>query len=177
MGVLHQLLVASILALAVVGCGPLTSPMPPRLDDNAQKDADASWNSAFTPADRLDHQALLDAFLISQAYQIGVDRLTMRSEKKLDSGMLTMEINFDRANPALDRFEVTLINPAGQQIRHELFTRADVEKTQAELFPPPLAPGANEAQQKVWARQNELATKRLEFVKNLLPNLDNDKKK
>jgi hypothetical protein len=171
-----RVIVASILGIAVAGCGPLSSPMPPRLDDNAQKNADKSWNDAFTPADRLDRQTLMDAFLVSQAYQTGVDRLTMRSEKKLDSGMLVMEIHFDRAKPDVDRFEVTLHNPAGQQIRHETYSRADVERTQTELSPPALGPGATEAQQKEWARQNELAAKRLEFVQNLLPRLEKDKK-
>src|SRR5580704_11271686 len=79
MRVIHQAVVAGILVLALGGCGPLSSPMPPRLNDNDQKEADESWNSAFTPADRLDRQTLMDAFLVSQAYQTGVDRLTMRS--------------------------------------------------------------------------------------------------
>ena len=50
----------------------MQSPMPPRLEPDAQKDVDASWNRAFTPIDRFDHQDLLDIMIGVQAYQLGV---------------------------------------------------------------------------------------------------------
>ncbi len=176
MRVIHQAVVAGILGLALGGCGPLSSPMPPRLNDHDQQEADDSWNSAFTPADRLDRQTVLDAFLVSQAYQTGVDRLTMRSEKKLECGLLIMEIRFDRAKPDADRFEVTLFNAAGQPIRHELYSRADIERTESELSPPGPLAGATEREQREWALKNEMAKKRLETVTDLLPKWDKGKK-
>ena len=70
MSVTHQVVVAGILGLALGGCGPLSSPMPRRLNDDDQKAADDSWNGAFTPANRLDRQTLLDAFLVYHRPQI-----------------------------------------------------------------------------------------------------------
>ena len=45
-----------------------------------QKKISASWEKALQPVDRLDRQAILDALICTQAYQMGVDRLHFRSE-------------------------------------------------------------------------------------------------
>src|SRR3954469_18665464 len=93
--------------LAVVGCGgPMRVPLPARLDDETQKKVDESWNRALTPADRLGHQDLLDGVVGTQAYQLGVDTFSLRAEKRFDGGRVVMEVAFDRARPADDRFEV-----------------------------------------------------------------------
>ena len=64
-----------------VGCGPIgPMPIPDRLSDDDQKKMTESWEKALQPADRLDRQAILDALICTQAYQMGVDRLHFRSE-------------------------------------------------------------------------------------------------
>ena len=74
----------------------VVSPMPPRLDADGQKQIDDAWNQALTPIDKYDNQTLLDLLVITQAYQLGVDSLTFRSEKSFVGGKVVMEIAFDR---------------------------------------------------------------------------------
>ena len=66
--------------LTAVGCGPMKTPLPARLDDETQKKVDESWDRAFTPADRLVRQDLLDVMVGTQAYQLGVDTFALRAE-------------------------------------------------------------------------------------------------
>src|ERR1700733_4859686 len=82
---------------ALTGCGPLRTPMPVRLDNEEQKKIDESWNKAFAELDQINHQQLLDIFVGTGAYQLGVDKLHLRSEKRTAGGLVVMEINFDRA--------------------------------------------------------------------------------
>ena len=83
--------VTALCVLALSGCGPMGSgPMPPRLDDNEQKQIDESWDKALTPVDRLDRRAVLVALVLSQAYQAGVDKLTFHSEKKCAAGTVRL---------------------------------------------------------------------------------------
>lgn len=128
---------ACALLLAFAGCGPLQTPMPPRLDTEAQKDVDASWDKAFAPIGRFDHQGLLDVMVGVQAYQMGVDSLEFRSEKSIAGGKVVMEIHFDRAKPESDRFDVTLLDGTGKLLRSERFSRKEVEETYRELFTNP----------------------------------------
>ena len=120
---------ACAITLTFMGCGPMQSPMPHRLEPDAQKDVDASWNRAFTPIDRFDHQDLLDIMVGVQAYQLGVDSLSLRSEKTIATGKVIMEVFFDRAKPEADRFVVTVLDPAGRPIRTERYLRSEVEET------------------------------------------------
>jgi hypothetical protein len=128
------LLCCCVAVTSLCGCGPLTAPMPVRLDPESQKSIDESWEKALTPVDRLAHQPLLDALLASQAYQVGVDKLTFRSEKKVKAGTVVMEIAFDRARPDADRFEVTVYDPAGKLLRKESYDRKEVERTYDDLY-------------------------------------------
>lgn len=127
---------ACALAVAVVGCGPMTSPLPPRLDEQGQAKVDEGWNRAFTPADKYDHAALLDVMVGTQAYQLGVDTFHLRAEKKCAGGTVVMEVNFDRARPDDDRFEVTVNDTAGKPIRRERYSRKEVEEAYAALCAP-----------------------------------------
>jgi hypothetical protein len=109
-------------------------PMPVRLGDDSQKDLDQSWDKALTPVERFDHPALLDAFLLTQAYQVGVDKLTFRSEKKVAVGTVVMEIEYDRLKPHEDRFEVKIYDPVGNLLREERYDRKEVEDANHDLF-------------------------------------------
>jgi hypothetical protein len=107
--------------------------MPPRLDAGGQKQIDDAWNQALTPLNNYDNQALLDLLVTTQAYQIGVDSLTFRSEKTVLIGKVVMEIAFDRAKPLEDRFTVTVSDKAGKVLRTERYGREQVEVTFATL--------------------------------------------
>jgi len=125
---------ACALALLFAGCGPMQSPLPPRFDEESQKKVDDSWNRAFAPAGRFDHQGLLDVMVGVQAYQLGVDSFSLRSEKRIAGGKVIMEVQFDREKSEADRFEVTLLNEAGKLVRSERFSRKEVEDTHEALF-------------------------------------------
>jgi hypothetical protein len=120
---------ACALALAVAGCGPMHAPLPARLDGETQKKVDDGWARAFTPPGRFDHQGLLDLMVVAHPYQVGVDVLTFRSEKRFAGGTAVMEVRYDRARPDGDLFAVTVTDPAGKVIRSERYTRAEVEAT------------------------------------------------
>lgn len=121
--------------LPVLGsCGPMTAPMAPRLDDEVQRRVDAGWEKALSPVARLDHQSLLDVFIGTGAYQLGVDKLTLLSEKRYSAGLVVMEVHFDRRTPAEDLFEVRVLDPNGKLLRQERYGREEVEKTRQDLF-------------------------------------------
>jgi len=122
-------LCGAALVLSVVGCGPLTTPMPARLNDDQQKQIDASWNAALTPVFKLDRRAVMDLMVLRYAFELGVDRLELKSEKDLASGKAVMEIHIDRTKPGDDRFDFYVLNKAGAEVRRERYTRAEVEAT------------------------------------------------
>lgn len=127
-----------VLACALVvaiGCGPMQSPLPQRFDPELQKDIDSSWNRAFSPADKLAHQDLLDVMVGTQAYQFGVDTFMLRAEKRFVGGKVVMEVGFDRARPDDDRFMVSVYDTAGKLVRTERYAREEIDNTYRELFP------------------------------------------
>ncbi|HEX3147701.1 MAG TPA: hypothetical protein VHR66_06430 [Gemmataceae bacterium] len=166
----NVLVVAAALAIIpIVGCGPMGSgPMPPRLQADEQKKIDDAWENALAPVDHLDRQAVLDTLIVSQAFQAGVDRMEFHSEKKFSGGLVVMEIHFDRAKPNDDRFEITIRDAAGKELRHLVYNRTEVETTYQELSdpkyakqPPPNVP--------VDAKKREEVQKRIEAVEKLFP--------
>ena len=124
----------AVLGMGVTGCGPMQVPMAPRLDDQGQKKIDEAWDQAVQPVNRYDHQALLDVLLVTRAYQAGVDKLTFRSEKRVATGTVVMEVHYDRAIPGEDRFEVQFVDRDGRKVRKERYSREEVEKTYKELL-------------------------------------------
>ena len=126
--------VACLSLIAVVGCGPVKSgPLPPPLTDDDQRTVDESWERALTPIDRLDREPLLDALIITQGFQLGVDRLHLRSEKDFSGGVVVMEIHITRKRPVDDRFEVSVLNTTGQVLRQFKYSREEVERVTREL--------------------------------------------
>src|SRR5689334_1244025 len=120
--------------LTAVGCGPMKTPLPARLDDETQKKVDESWDRAFTPADRLVRQDLLDVMVGTQAYQLGVDTFALRAEKRIAGGRVVMEVAFDRARPGDDRFEVSVYDAAGKLVRSERYSRQEIDEAYGILF-------------------------------------------
>lgn len=111
---MKRLLLVLLAGWPVAGCGPMVAPLPMRLDNDAQAAIDLSWEKALTPVGALDHQALLDVLIHSNAYQFGVDRLLFRSEKRYSGGTVVMEVEFHRQASAMDRFEVSMHQEYGQ---------------------------------------------------------------
>jgi hypothetical protein len=129
-----DLTVLALALLAVAGCGPVTSgPLPSPLLDEQQRSVDESWERALTPVDRLEREPLLDALILTQAYQLGVDRLTLRSEKDFSGGRVIMEINMTRKTPVNDRFDVTVLDKTGHVLRQFSYSREEVERVHREL--------------------------------------------
>ncbi len=112
-------------------------PLPQRFDPELQKEIDTSWNRAFSPADKLGHQDLLDVMVGTQAYQLGVDTFMLRAEKRFVGGKVVMEVGFDRARPDDDRFMVSVYDAAGKLVRTERYARAEIDTTYRDLFPKP----------------------------------------
>jgi hypothetical protein len=126
--------VCGVASIMLYGCGPMQMPMPVRLDAEGQKNIRESWDKALTPIDHFDHSALLDVFLLTQAYQVGVDKLSFRSEKKVALGRVVMEIEYDQLKPKEDRFEVKILDSAGKVLREEKYNRGEVERANEDLF-------------------------------------------
>jgi hypothetical protein len=156
------------------------SPLPPQLDADQQKEIDAAWDRALTPVNRLDRQAFLDALLLTQGYQAGVDRLTFRSEKSCTDALVVMEIHIDRQRPADDRFEVTIKDKAGQKVlQHFVYTRAEVEVSVKELRSPKYAcdQAPNAAPLDPWeARKRVEVMNRIAAVEEIFPKRDDGQK-
>jgi hypothetical protein len=71
-----------------------------------------------------------------------------------------MEIHYDRRQPDGDRFEVTVFDSDGKQLRHEQYSRQDVEQT-CHLFYDQQSPGDPEEQERA---------ARLTHVEEIFPN-------
>lgn len=108
--------------------------MVDRPSEDDQKSLDDSWDRALSPTDKLTRQEWLDLFVGAQAYQAGVDKLHMRSEKAFSGGTIVMEVHYDRFSPDVDLFEVSVFDATGQVLRKEQYTRKDVEQTRSDLF-------------------------------------------
>ncbi|HKA07380.1 MAG TPA: hypothetical protein VKD71_08995 [Gemmataceae bacterium] len=118
----------------VAGCVPMKSgPLPSQLLDDDQRRVDDCWERALTPIDRLEREPFLDALIITQGYQLGVDRLHLRSEKDFSSGVVVMEIRITRKRPVDDRFEVSVLDKNGKVLRDFMYSREEVERVQREL--------------------------------------------
>jgi hypothetical protein len=138
---------SALTAAVLVGCGPMTSPMPPRLQPSDQQQIDDAWEQALAPVGRHDRQAWLDTLVVTQSYQAGVDSLDFKSVKTWSGGKVVMEIHYEKSKPAADRFEVTVLDHGGQVLRRETYGRVEVEQAVRDLMdgqnqPPPGSPEA-----------------------------------
>jgi hypothetical protein len=135
-----RLVLALLLLILLAGCGPVFTPMMPRLDPATQNQVDRMWNNMLTPVNHVDRQALLDANVAFWMYTIGVDRLHMTSEKYFTGGKVIMQIDCDRATPNADQYTITVLDPQGRTLRRERYSRGDVEESARMLMnQPPIA--------------------------------------
>jgi hypothetical protein len=156
-------------SLLLTGCGPLERPMPIRLPDETQKQVDEAWHNALTPINRLDHQQWLDAFVLTYAFQGGVDRLSFRSEKEFSGGLVVMEIHFDVKTPDQDRFEVSVLDHTGKRLRHESYTRAEVEETARFFHEQLTAKNPNQPEPPEQIRKRHERAEREKVIADLVP--------
>ena len=153
-------------------------PMPPRLEADSQKEIDEGWEKALAPIDHLDRQTMLDALIVSQAFQAGVDRLSFRSEKNYSGGLVVMEIHFDRAKPADDRFDVIVQDPNGKELRRLTYGRPEIESAARDLVHPTFSkprPADVPPLDPDQAKKYEEIQKRLAAVEKLFPKRDEPK--
>lgn len=115
--------------LGLGGCGPLSSPMLPRLRPEEQRQVDQAWENILTPVQRVDRQTLLDTNVLFWLYMMGVDRMHMTSEKYFSGGMVVMEIDCDRASPDSDQFTITVLDHQGHTLRRERYSRSEVDES------------------------------------------------
>jgi len=123
-----------LLTVSVTGCGPLVSPMLPRLKPDEQHQVDQAWDNLLTPVQRVDRQTLLDTSVAFWMYTLGVDRMHMTSEKYFSGGTVVMEIDCDRAVPDSDQYTITVLDHQGRTLRRERYSRSDVEETSTTLL-------------------------------------------
>lgn len=116
----------ALLSCASVGCGPLTVPGVHRLSPDDQAVFEDMWANMLAPPDRLDRELLLDTVCAYQMFQVGVDRLTMRSEKDVPGGKAVMVVRYDRRDPSADTFAVDLYDRGGTVVRSERYSQAEV---------------------------------------------------
>ena len=151
------------------GCGMFLVPMPRRLDTESQGRVDRSWEHMMGSIDKLDHQLILDVLVSSQAYQLGVDKIYFRSEKKFSGGCVKMEILFDVEKPDDDLFRVTILDKDENEIRRDLYSRSEVERTGEELLSPRFVPGDPENKSEKVLAEEEKLKMRLERVMEVFP--------
>jgi hypothetical protein len=105
-----------------------------RLEDVRQVEVTGSWENMLSPVDRLDRILLLDTVLAGQLHQMGVDRLLFVSRKYVRDGAVTMEVFFERDKPEFDLFTITYVDGTGRELRHEQYTREEVDGRWEFLF-------------------------------------------
>lgn len=112
-------------AAALTACGPMVSPMVPRLSDEEQKVADQEWHNLVTPPDRLDRDVLYCALTMFQLYQLGVDRADFHSEKRVGDMRVVMDVRYLKDVPNADAFYITIYDLDGKVLRSERYSRDD----------------------------------------------------
>jgi hypothetical protein len=143
-----------------------------RLSPETQKAFDDGWNRSLTPPEKLGHQELLDVLVGTQAYQLGIDTLTFRAEKRFVGGKVVMEVWFDREKPNDDRFEVTVYDTVGKLVRTERYTRKEIDDTYHALFV--ILPDDNGVVKEAPARRADHEA-RWEKIRSLFPEIKEEK--
>jgi hypothetical protein len=137
-----------LMATSLAGCGPMLMPMTVQLDPQEQQRVDRMWDNMLTPPDRLDRELLLDVMMTNHLFQLGVDRLHLTAEKRFHGGLAVMEIDCDRAGPPeMDHFAITVVDRGGRMLRHEYYTRPEVEARFGALMEMMVSRPGDEAQQ------------------------------
>jgi hypothetical protein len=132
-GIAMQAVTILCVVLGVGGCGPMVSPMLPRLKPDEQRQVDQAWDNLLTPIQRVDRQTLLDTNVAFWMYTLGVDRMHLISQKYFSGGTVIMEIDCNRATPDSDQYTITVLDHQGRTLRRERYSRSDVEESSAAL--------------------------------------------
>ena len=158
------------IGLCLSGCrGPLSSPVVQRLDDESQHKVDKAWMNILTPPEALDRLTLLDAIMLGQLHETGVDSLLFISEKRVGENTVIMEIRYDRENPADEEYSVTYVDTEGNVIRQERFAREEVENEWAHLVSwEPIDESKTTEEAEAAARRNEERQAHIEGIQAIL---------
>ncbi len=108
--------------LATLSCGcaaKIAVPMPERLSLERQTAMDDGWTHLVAHHSTASREALMDAILLHQAWQRGVDSLRLTTEKQVGDVRVRMQSRFDRDAPDADEFRVDFIAADGWVLRSE----------------------------------------------------------
>lgn len=120
----------ALILLMGTGCGQIiVAPMPVRLEAEQQQAMERGWAQFCAAGVDAERQVLLDAILARQAWHLGVDELTCKSEKSVGLHTVRMVARFDRTDPDSDRFEIRILGPFRIPLRSETFSRAEIEES------------------------------------------------
>jgi hypothetical protein len=150
-----------LMATSLAGCGPMLMPMTVQLDPQEQQRVDQMWDNVLTPPDRLDRDLLLDVMLSYHLFQLGVDRLHLTAEKHFHGGLAVMEIDCDRGDAERDHFAITVVDRQGRMVRHEFYTREEVEARFNALLDPIVTVPADQKEHERRRMEMELRARRI----------------
>lgn len=168
----------SRIALLLLGCALLpgcalfgVKPIPQRLTAEGQQRYDYGWQHFVAQGNNVEHTAMLDALLLTQAWHAGVDRLHLRSEKQVGDVRVVMETTFERDLPDDDAFSVTFYDARGRVLRQEHFSSGEMDEAIALFYHTPEGEIENEAPEEHQARLVRLAEResRLQSVSEVFP--------
>lgn len=104
-----------------------------RLPPEEQAKVDCTWDHLADPERLVERQALLDAIVLSQLHQLGIDRLELRCEKTTAHGLVVIEVHYDRLAPAVDCMVIRFFDPDGHCRRVECYPNQEVLDSAAML--------------------------------------------
>lgn len=112
--------------VVLAGCGPMFFPGVLRLPPEEQAKVDCTWDHLADPERLVERQALLDAIVLSQLHQLGIDRLDLRCEKTTAHGLVVIEVHYDRLAPAVDCMVIRFFDNDGHCRRVECYPNQEV---------------------------------------------------
>ncbi|MCG3138616.1 MAG: hypothetical protein HJJLKODD_02481 [Phycisphaerae bacterium] len=136
-----------VMLIGGTGCrGPLEYPMVTRLSEEQQWQVDEAWGNMLDQGEEVDRVLWLDVMIVGQLYEQGVDTLVMQSTKTVSDGKVVMTIQFNRAEPQYDEFNLAYYDDKGQEIRRERYLFDEVrERIQYFASPPEIHDEHDEA--------------------------------
>lgn len=119
----------TLLACVAFGCVfPLPIPTVRRVDAKMDPQINKAWSRLLATPDRADRVLLLDAIVLGQMHEIGVDSVEFTSEKRVPGGTVQMEVHFQREHPEIDGFCFTQFDSEQNVLRRERYSLDEVHE-------------------------------------------------
>ncbi len=104
-----------------------TRPIPQRLTADRQQAYEHGWSHLAANERDVTREELLDAILLRQAWQQGVDVFEMRSEKKVGAMRIVIETSYHRDDPNSDAVRVAFYDGGPEPFRTEHYPSSEVD--------------------------------------------------